>query len=189
MRLVRRDPDLVEKWMTRQIGIDAHDAVSDLPDQAGTAFPALPRDHRDRLMRLVQGQWFDSRMLGLLVGDDMDWLGSLLDRGVIGTDDAIWTIGNRDYDVPARVAKAMRLATVLVRRGVDPREIAGTADLGGWTGERSAHNEAIRGAFEATPLTGNAGVDAVRAAGIEIFAQARDEALSQEHERRITGDL
>jgi hypothetical protein len=140
------------------------------------------------MLRLRQGRWNDWEMLDLLLGDDIEWLDSLLDEGVVGTDDLRMTLNHFDGEVPARVRKLLSLAPVLLKRGVDAREVAGTANLGGWMGERSSHYESIRAAFESAP-PGDRYVEAVRAAGVEIFAKERDHALREEHERRITGEL
>jgi hypothetical protein len=188
-RLVDRDPGLAERWVTRQIELDPSRVILDLPDQARTSLPRLPTDHRNRLIRLLQGEWRNSALLSVLLGDDIDWLVTLLDEGVVGTDEVILTLNHGDHEIPARIARLMRLAPILIPRGVDPQELASAADLGSWMGERSAHHEAIRAAFEGAPSSSDDAAAAVRAAGIEIYARARDKALGEEHERRITGDL
>ncbi len=187
-QLVDRDPDLVERWLMRQLRLDPGQVMSLLPDEAKATFHRLPRDHRDRIMRSAEAAPVDDDVLDVLLGADMEWLARLLDDRAINVYTVVTTLNHSDREVPARVAHLLALAPVLVPRGVDPMRLARSAELGGWMGEESANYELIRTTFEkATPDDPSA--QDVRAAGIALFETKLDEALREERARRVSGDL
>src|SRR4029079_2734847 len=53
-RLVDRDPHLAADWFVERLREDAHSTLWELPDQAKAAFPRLPREQRDRIIRSVE---------------------------------------------------------------------------------------------------------------------------------------
>lgn len=187
--LIPRDPDLVERWLIRQLKLVPHASLYRLPDQAQTGLWHLPAPHRDRLMRAANGHPSESDLLGCLLGEDMAWLGQLLDDDVVDVDDVLVGLNHNEREVPDRIPRILALAPVLVARGIEPGRLAVTAELGSWRGDESANFEAIRGAFANAPSSADPPTEAVRLAGIRIFERARDKALGEERERRVAGDL
>ncbi len=187
-RLVVSDPDLVERWFLRRLRLDAHDTAWALPDQAKATLHRLPVEHRDRIVRSEVAGPVISDVLDILLGVDMDWLGRLLDDGVVDNYVVLATLNYGEREVPERIAHLMRLAPILVPRGVDATRLARTAELGGWTGEESGNYEALRAGFESVE-TEDPSVQQVRVAGISLFEGRRNLALIEERARRVAGDL
>jgi hypothetical protein len=124
----------------------------------------------------------------MLLGVDMAGLGRLLDDGVVDNYVVLSTLNYGEREVPQRIAHLVRLAPVLIPRGVDATRLARTAELGGWTGDESANYEALRVAFQSVE-TEDPSVLQVREAGISLFERQRNEALIEERARRVAGDL
>jgi len=189
VRLVARDPDLVERWLTRQLTIDPHATLYRLPTEAQESLSRLPVANRDRLMRGVGRKSSRAELVSYLVGEEMVWLEQLLDDGVVDVSDVSGGLYHNDRDVPDRIARILALAPVLLPRGIKPEAHASAAEFGSSMGERSAVYEAIRAAFAAAPASTDPHVEAVRNAGVDIFGRGRDEALREERNRRVVGDL
>jgi hypothetical protein len=187
-RLVVSDPDLIERWFLRRLRLDAHDTAWALPDQAKASLHRLPVEHRDRILRSEEAGPVISDVLDMLLGVDMAWLGRLLDDGVVDNYVVLSTLNYGEREVPQRIAHLVRLAPVLIPRGVDATRLARTAELGGWTGDESANYEALRVAFQSVE-TEDPSVLQVREAGISLFERQRNEALIEERARRVAGDL
>ena len=187
-RLIVSDPDLVEQWFLRRLRLDAHDTAWALPDRAKATLHRLPVEHRDRIVRSDEARPVISDVLDMLLGVDMDWLGRLLDGGVVDNYVVLSTLNYGEREVPQRIAHLVRLAPVLIPRGVDATRLARTAELGGWTGEESANYAALLEAFESVE-TEDPSVRQVREAGISLFERQRNEALIEERARRVAGDL
>ena len=188
-RLVARDPDLVEQWLTRQLGLDPHATLYRLPTEAQGSLSRLPVANRDRLMRGLGRKSSKAELLSYLVGDDMTWLEQLLHDGVVAVADVSGGLYHNDRDVPDRIARILALAPVLIPRGIKPEALASTAEFGSSMGERSAVYEAIRAAFEGAPASTDPDVEAVRKAGVDIFGRGREKALREERSRRVAGVL
>jgi hypothetical protein len=186
-RLVDRDPVLAADWFVEHLRADPRNTLWELPDQAKVAFPEIPREQRDRIIRSVESGLVDD-VLEVLVGDDLDWLVSLLDDGVVNTEHVLSTLNFGEGDVPSRVRRVVAIAPILVPRGVHPARLARKAEMGAWTGLESANQEALRAAFESVPAD-DPSVSAVRDEALRIFEAQRDEALREERERRVRGDL
>jgi len=189
VRLVARDPDLVERWLTRQLTLDPHATLYRLPTEAQDSLSRLPVANRDRLMRGVGRKSSRAELLSYLVGEEMVWLEQLLDDGVVDVSDVSGGLYDNDRDIPDRIARILAFAPVLLPRGIKPEALASAAEFGSSMGERSAVYEAIRAAFAAAPASTDPHVEAVRNAGVDIFGRGRDEALREERNRRVVGDL
>jgi hypothetical protein len=188
-RLVAQDPDLVEQWLARQLTLDPHATLYRLPAEAQESLSRLPVANRDRLMSAVDRKSTRAELLGYLMGGDIAWLEQLLHDGVVDVAEVSAGLYDNDRDVPDRIARILALAPVLVPRGIKPEALASAAEFGTSMGERSAVYEAIRAAFEVAPASTDPHVEAVRKAGVEMFGRGRDEALREEHNRRVVGDL
>jgi hypothetical protein len=185
--LVTRDPDLVERWLVRVLSQDFMRAAYSLPDHADLR--RLPRSHRDRLMRRFGSEPASYQLLAQLLGDDVDWLGQLLNDQVIEQSEALTALGNIGNDGPSRIPQILRLAPALVSHGVEPEAVAYQALFGGHMGEASTYSEQLRAAFERTPPCADETAERVRLAGIRLFSVQRDQAAAAERERRIAGEL
>lgn len=186
-QLVTRDPHLVERWLVRVLSQDFTRAAYSLPAHA--ALSRLPRSDRDSLMRRFGSEPASYQLLAQLLGDDIDWLGDLLNDHVIEQDDALTALGNIGDDGPARIPQILRLAPVLVTHGVEPDAVAYQALFGGHMGEASVYSERLRAAFARAPQCEDETVERVRLAGIRLFTAERDQQAKTEHERRIAGEL
>jgi hypothetical protein len=189
VRLVDRDPDVAERWLARQLTINPHETLYRLPTDAQESLSRLPTAHRDRLMRGVGSKTSKAELLSYLAGADVSWLEQLLDDGRVDVDDVASSLYHNDREVPDRIVRILALAPVLLPRGIKPKALARAAEFGSSMGERSAVYEAIRVAFEATPPSADPHIEAVRLAGVDTFGRGRDEALREERNRRIVGDL
>ncbi len=188
-RLVVVDPGAVERWLTRQLVQDPHPALHRLPKPALVSLSLLPVPYRDRLMREVVSISMRAELLSYLLGDDMPWLGRLLDDGVVKVGDVLFNLDRTDHDLRDRIRRILALALVLVPRGTNAQELAEAADHGGWVGERSANFDAIRAVFDATTPSADPDAEAVRLAGVDLFEQRRDVALREERLKRVRGDF
>ncbi len=189
VRLVTRDPDLLEQWLARQLTLDPHATLYRLPADAQESLSRLPVANRDRLVRGVGRKSSRAELLSYLIGDDIAWLEQLLNDGVVDIAEVSGGLYHNDRDVPDRIARILALAPVLVPRGIKPEALASAAEFGSSMGERSAVYEAIRAAFAAAPASTNPHVEAVRQAGADMFGRGRDEALAEERNRRVVGAL
>jgi hypothetical protein len=187
-RLVARDPDLVERWLARQMSANPDLMSYRLPPQAQASLLHLPRANRDRLMRAASGESYDGALLACLLGEDVAWLEQLLDEGAVDIPDVLQTIHFSSEDVSHRARRVMAVAPSLVPRGVEPARLASMAQYGSWTGEESDNFEAIRAAFAAAEAA-DPHSEAVREAGVSMFERKRDEARNEERKRRVSGDL
>jgi hypothetical protein len=131
-----------------------------------------------------------SQLLGRLVGGDVDWLGQMLDDGVVALETAVGSLHEieGEEDEP-QMTKILQLAPILMRHGADPRNIAAAALPRSWWGSESEHFERTRHAFEAHAGSVDPAIVAVVEAGIGMFAEARDRALQAERRERIRGEL
>jgi hypothetical protein len=189
VRLVTRDPDLLEQWLARQLTLDPHATLYRLPADAQESLSRLPVANRDRLVRGVGRKSSRAELLSYLIGDDIAWLEQLLNDGVVDIAEVSGGLYDNDRDVPDRIARILALAQVLVPRGIKPEALASAAEFGTSMGERSAVYEAIRAAFEVAPASTDPHVEAVRKAGVDMFGRGRDEALREERSRRVAGVL
>jgi hypothetical protein len=187
MRLVVRDPDVVERWLNRQLA-QQHPALYRLPKPALASLSLLPPAHRDRLLRAARKST-RAELLSYLLGDHMAWLGQLIDGGVVQVGDILFNLDRIDRDLDRRVSRILTLAPVLLPRGVAAPELAEAADHAGSAGDRSANYEAIRAAYAATAPSEVPVTETVRLAGVEIFERRRDAALRLERQQRVVGDL
>jgi hypothetical protein len=142
----------------------------------------LPQEAKDELWR----QFGDAVYLigEYLVGDDIDWLEHALDEGLFAADKALST-----YNSFGPHPTIEQFARVLVPRGVDPRHVAGLAQLGSWSGDESARYGELIERFEILAASGHDGVASVGRAGIDIYTVKRDEALAAERRSRVRGEL
>jgi hypothetical protein len=189
-RLVDADPDLVERWLTGKLDAEPHGVLWRLPMRMGPVFERLPRDARTRLLERYSNSWMGSQLLGRLVGGDVDWLGQMLDDGVVALETAVGSLHEieGEEDEP-QMTKILQLAPILMRHGADPRNIAAAALPRSWWGSESEHFERTRHAFEAHAGSVDPAIVAVVEAGIGMFAEARDRALQAERRERIRGEL
>jgi hypothetical protein len=185
--LVDSDPGLVEAWLAAHLATDFSETLLRLPRQAEATMASLPRERRDRLMRRFAGEGLCSHLLALLVGDDAEWLGSLLDDGVITHADAQMSLGSMDHRSDDRAAHLLLLSPPLVSRGMSPEGIAQSAMFGTFMGTESDRHESVRAAFAREPVQGDPGAEQVRQAGMRIFEGMRDMARAKERQQAIDG--
>ena len=186
--LIARNPDLVESWFLRQIALDPMAPLYRLPDRTEAALASLPAPYRERIVRGTPEE-ARTHVLALLIDNtDHDWLAPLIDDGTIGADDVLHAAGRTDLPVPQRVEQLTSLGSVLVPRGIAPEAIAYDAMFGGWTGNESDNYEEVRHAFDELQPATDPNAEAVRLAGVELFAAKRDVARKDERLQRIRGD-
>jgi hypothetical protein len=187
--LIARDPDLVERWLLRQLARDPAAAQYRLPVQSEAALSELPHGNRERIVRAAPKS---SRLavLSLLIDDqDQHWLAPLIDDGTLETDEVVIAARRRARPLIARVRQTTSLGTILVPRDVSAHELAACAMFGGWAGNESDNYEELRKAFDDFPPLTEPNAEAVRKAGVEQFATRRDAALKEERRRLVTGEL
>lgn len=188
--LVDRDPDLVERWLTARLAESVFGTLNELPVRAESCLRALPREHRDRLMRRFGGDAGAAVLLAHLLGDDdSGWIAQLIDDNVIEPGDVLHALTQHDDPDDVRARRTAGLAPVLMARGVQPASVARTTMFGTWMGNQSSRFEGLRAAFEALEPARDSEGQAVREAAIELFATLRDQALEEERQDRIAGRL
>jgi hypothetical protein len=179
-------PDHLTRWVGSRLeaNMQARITYDALPHSTWGTLHHLPVKHKDELWsRFRQGP--AGNFLGkYLVGQDVAWLEHALDEGLLTADEALQT-----YNEFGPRPSIEQLARLLVSRGVDARRIASLAQGGSWTGEESARYAELVEQFEALAASGEEAVAVVGRAGAEMFAAARDEALTQERRKRVRGEL
>jgi hypothetical protein len=179
-------PDRLTRWVWSRLeaGVASSRIYDALPRSAWESLRHIPAERKDELWTQF-GQGPARYLLGQhLVGDDTSWLEHALDRGLLTTDEALQL-----YNALGPHPSMEQLAHLLVPRGVDAGHIAALAQGGMWTGEESARYAKLVEQFEALAASSEDAVAAVGRAGTEMYAAARDQALTQERQRRIRGEL
>jgi hypothetical protein len=179
-------PDRLTGWVRSRLeaGVASNTVYDALPRSAWENLRHLPAERKDELWTQF-GQSPARHLLGEhLVGDDTSWLEHALDRGLLTADEALQL-----YNALGPHPSIEQLAHLLVPRGVDAQHIAALAQGGTWTGEESARYAELVARFEALAESSEDAVAAVGRAGTEMYVAARDEALIQERQRRIRGEL
>jgi len=187
--LVERDPDLVEQWLTTNLNQDFSQAILRIPRQAHARLVDLPRPNRDRLIRRFAPHVLSFLLLALLMGTDGEWIGELMDAGIVKPDQVLTALGNTETESDIRIATLVRLAPTLTSRGISPVTVAVQAMFGSWTGEESSHYEALSAAFAKVPPCADPDQEKMRREGIRIFAEKRDIAAAEEARKLIDGEL
>ncbi len=129
--LAARDPDLVERWVLRQVSaeVDLWHAVLD----RDVDLTVLPRANRDRVLRATP-EARRANVLQVLLGDDAEWAEALLNGGVIDASDLFAALRNAHHrGMP--VDQVLVWAPTFLPRGALPRTVANLAD-GSWSGSR-----------------------------------------------------
>jgi hypothetical protein len=179
-------PDHLARWIGSRLdaNMQARITYDALPHSTWGVLHHLPLKHKDELWsRFRQGP--AGNFLGkYLVGQDVAWLEHALDEGLLTADEALQT-----YNEFGPRPSIEQLARLLVPRGVDVRLIASLAQGGSWTGEESARYAELVEQFEGLTASREDAVAAVGRAGAEMFAAARDAALTQERRKRVRGEL
>jgi hypothetical protein len=119
-----------------------------------------------------------------LIGWDLSWLEQLLDSGEMTPEEVLAGYNGLSGSPPLEP-----YARLLVPRGVAPERIAELRLSGIWTGEQSARYAALVAEFEAMRQSDDPHVQAVAAAGVQIYAERQHTALREEHQKRVRGDL
>jgi hypothetical protein len=188
-RLVERDPDLVERWLTARLGENVFQTLHHVPHRAESLLRTLPLAHRDRLIRQFGAEAGAASLLGQLLGDDDgEWVGRLIDDKVVEPRDVLHALTQFDDADEVKARRATGLASTLMARGVPPESLARTAMFGTWMGEESSRYESLRLAFHGIKAASSEAA-AVRRAGIAIYEAMRDRAQATERQERIEGRL
>jgi hypothetical protein len=119
-----------------------------------------------------------------LIGWDLSWLEQLLDSGEMTPEEVLAGYNGLSGSPPLEP-----YARLLVPRGVAPERIAELRLSGIWTGEQSARYAALVAEFEAMRQSDDPHVQAVAAAGVQMYAERQHTALREEHQKRVRGDL
>src|SRR5439155_6999986 len=72
-RLVRTNPDLVERWLTARLANDAFHTLLLLPTRAESCLNALPSSNRHNVLRQVASE-ARAAVLALFLDEDADWM-------------------------------------------------------------------------------------------------------------------
>jgi hypothetical protein len=119
-----------------------------------------------------------------LLGWDVSWLEELLDSGEMTPEEVLAGYNGLSGSPPLEP-----YARLLVPRGVAPERIAELRLSGSWTGEQSTRYAVLVAEFEAMRQSDDPHAQAVAAAGVQMYAERRDAALREEHQKRVRGDL
>jgi hypothetical protein len=191
-RLVDEGPELVERWLTRQIAADPLRAFLSLPSGFEPALERLPEESRLRLMERFAKEYVGSELLGKLLGSDSPFLGRLLDEGTVELEDAVTALRYiQGTDEEPRIDRVLKHAPILLRRGVQPEDIAYATVMssGVYTGPESGHWDRWRAEFESRLATADPEVRPVIEACLRVSIAERDHALKEERQKRIAGRL
>ena len=187
-RLAEIDPDLVEEWLGRRLdeaGWDAFHRV--IPFHAENLFRQLPLPNRDRLVRRFADAPFRFALLPLLLTPDPTWIATLLDEGVLSTDEVLQALSWLGESFEERLPIVTAAAPHLARHGVPAERIAWVASSGSWMGDESARYERLVSLFEGLAQSAEPIVADVGVAGVAIFSAERDRAAAEERIERIRG--
>jgi hypothetical protein len=186
--LVGTEPDLIERWLVNRLNDDPWTAIHRLPENAENCLRSLPIGHRVRIMRATP-EGDRSMALATFMNEDVALISTLLDDGVMQPSEVLQALHWVERDDEYRVANLLAIGPTLISRGITAERVAGAVGSGGWSGEESSRDGRLRAAFEASDAGGDPQAAAIRAAGMRMFAEERDRALSDEHRNRIRGEI
>ncbi|GHJ43682.1 hypothetical protein Cs7R123_10240 [Catellatospora sp. TT07R-123] len=145
----------------------------------------LTRAHKTRVWqtyRPTNQGWFLARSIA---GNDVTWLGEMLDAGLMTTADALKARDGLIGPEPTLT----EMAQLLIPRGVEPIEIAVLAELGVSWGEDSERAARLVDEFTKYAGSDDPSTAAVGTAGVTYYQEKRDIALSREAKARIRGQM
>jgi hypothetical protein len=183
--LTGTNPDALTSIISRSLlSAGEGGAYGSLPHECWDIIHLLPGPAKLKLRRQFQHKPVRRWILDThLLGPDTEWLEELLSSDEISPDEALSFYGGlQDGDLPIET-----LAKLLVPRGIDPARIAMLRLRGGWSGSMSSWYQAIVDSFEKLSDDKDPSVQAVAAAGIQIFTAERDQAAHAERTQRIRG--
>lgn len=119
-----------------------------------------------------------------LAGDDVVWLTAELEAGRFSPSDVLGFASGFEQSPDLEA-----LARLLIPRGVDPRAIAGRAEVAGSWGEASSRYQGLVDKFAALAQSDEDTIRRLGEAGVDLFSGRRDTEAEKEHQRRIRGEL
>lgn len=179
-RLVSSDPPLAEEWLRRNLEETGLEGLSEMLGGRLGMMAGLPLAGRDQLVRAFGGDSL-RYLLADLLGNDAEWLGQLIDDKVIDVDTALHALFGRRGPIFEAGAK------ILMRRGADPRAVAGAAQRRSGSGKISAEHASLIAYFGELRSGGDPELAALGEAGVQVFEQSRLSALEWERRERIRG--
>jgi hypothetical protein len=182
--LCARHPSLLVELVTRSI-MDAGDRIyGALPHDGWEVLSSLPAAQKTELWNWSQHSPSVRWMLSdHLAGHDVGWVESMLDSGVMSTDDVMSL--RRGFGSEPTIEE---LARLLIPRGVAPEKVAGLAMAGSWMGEESDRYRSLIEYFGELNGSEDENLRDVGDAGVRIFTEASDAALAKERKRRVRGE-
>jgi hypothetical protein len=145
----------------------------------------LPADAKTAIMQRFGStdlRWF---LLDYIAGKDIQWIAGALDQGLITPTEALET---RDGFGPPEPS-IVELAQLLVPRGIDPSTIASLARYGVDFGEESDRFAKLIAEFSEYAKSEEPNIAKVGRAGVAMYGEARERAISKERIARIRGEL
>lgn len=184
--IVESHPDvLLTLVKNRLAGAATGGAYASLPSDAWESLHLLPSAHKTALwLEFGEKEGFGWMLRQYLIGSDVSWLEIMLEEGHFDEKDALG-----GYSAFGPHLEIEDLARILIPRGTDPKQIAGLAVSGTWSGEASSRYAALTERFEAMAKSEDPPVAAVGIAGQEIYSTLRDTALTDERRKRIRGEI
>jgi hypothetical protein len=185
-RLAKSDPDLVERWVSRQLATDPSRIVFRLGGRGEIPLAELPRIHRERIVRAHGTGPRVQFVVEMLIGEDVEWAAQLVRDGVISLEVLRVALSNGWHDGGA--ARVLRLAPALLEAGLTAEDAAMLAEPSGWIGSPAAAHAKVAEEYEAAGANEDAGAEAVRRAGMRIFRKAQEREAVDERRERIRGE-
>ncbi len=184
--LARKFPNALAEMVSRRI-----DATSDsevgrvLPFQCFDVLPHLPSAQKSDLWKRHRGREAAKWVLRMhLAGVDISWIEKMMDEALMTIEDALAT-----YTGLGPHPSLEDMARAFVPRGVDPQRIAGLAEFGTRFGEESDHYRSLVKRFSEMAKSSNQSERAVGEAGVRLFSEYLENALDNEHKKRIRGQI
>lgn len=157
-----------------------------MPYHSEPELERLPRPERERLLRGRTKDGERQHFLGLLMGEDAEWVESLMREGVIDSNDVLHGLaGVHGDEFTERQPQFEAIAPVLLDAGIAPEAIASTAEFGvGW-GEDSARYDQLREYFTGLAVSDNPRLARIGDAGRTRYERLQAAAASAERRAHI----
>lgn len=184
-RVIACCPDVYEHLLGKAMGPPSNENIyNDLQPFAGTA-PMLGADAKTRVLLTREAGTRERRhLLNMLRGNDIDWLETLLEAGLIDADQVESTFNGLGGPIPIE-----GLARLLVPRGTSPLTIAVKVELGSQWGEQHERLEGYLERMRILAESNDPRVAAVGEAGVHHYQPLVDEARVRFREAQVRGDL
>jgi hypothetical protein len=188
--IARRHPDIAFAWIKRRLNPTREERYSDrgfqTRDHMRSMVAALSRDQRRELIELFAADNFDSELLAVLIGADLDFLRFALSRpetrkrataclGLPGNPVTFW----------------IERAVLFLDAGFSEEEVMWASEVigGSWSGAESRHHQEKLDLFRPLLAEEDPRIRRIGLAAVELLTKRRDESRQKERIAAVKGTL